>query len=62
MNNQMYFWMIAKTAVRKKYDYSSSEKNVMNTNYLMCVRRNNLDICFRRITRGQLSTANEDIQ
>ncbi len=48
--------------LEKKYDYSSSEKNVMHTIYLMCVRRNNLDICFRRITRGQLSTANEDIQ
>ncbi len=28
----------------------------------MCVRRNNLDIHFRRITRGKLSAANEEIQ
>ena len=34
----------------------------MHKNYAMCVRRNNLDICFRRITRGQLSTTNDDIQ
>ena len=29
---------------------------------LICVRRNNLDICSRRISRRQLSTANEDIR
>ena len=34
----------------------------MHKIYLMCLRRNNLDICFRRITRGQLRTANGDIQ
>ena len=34
----------------------------MHIIYLMCERRNNLDICFRRISRGKLSTANQDTQ
>ena len=53
---------VEKLIIYKNENLNCGIVNEKNSRNFFCVRRNNLDICSRRISRRQLSTANEDIR